>query len=125
MSYKSFKTSIRTMLNPISLNNMYALLLNEEINIAMDASRNTNGPNPNLTLYSSRGRGRKNRGRASPTISNSSRYSSSTTLICQICAKKGHLASDCWHRKNLQYFPQNRPNPNRALTVTVDQLATE
>ncbi|KAI0499725.1 hypothetical protein KFK09_017933 [Dendrobium nobile] len=37
-SYQSFKTSIRTMLNPISLDNLYSLLLSEEIHIMSDTA---------------------------------------------------------------------------------------
>ncbi|KAI0510267.1 hypothetical protein KFK09_010868 [Dendrobium nobile] len=55
-SYQSFKTSIRTMLTPISLDNLYSLMLSEEVNISMDASRTT-AANSNVALYSSRGRG--------------------------------------------------------------------
>ncbi|KAL0904327.1 hypothetical protein M5K25_026419 [Dendrobium thyrsiflorum] len=38
-SYKAFKTSIRTKVSPISLENLYSLLLSEEINLAAEQSR--------------------------------------------------------------------------------------
>ncbi|KAL0908405.1 hypothetical protein M5K25_022899 [Dendrobium thyrsiflorum] len=38
-SYQAFKMAIRTMLHPISLDDMYSLLLSEEINIQTEASR--------------------------------------------------------------------------------------
>ncbi|KAI0520181.1 hypothetical protein KFK09_007652 [Dendrobium nobile] len=40
-SYQSFKTSIRTMLTPLNLDQLYPLLLSEEIHVATDASRIT------------------------------------------------------------------------------------
>ncbi|KAL0904158.1 hypothetical protein M5K25_026232 [Dendrobium thyrsiflorum] len=52
-SYQAFKTSICTMLHSISLDNLYSLLLSEEVNLAMDTSRGTTIPDPNLALYSS------------------------------------------------------------------------
>ncbi|KAI0501131.1 hypothetical protein KFK09_016074 [Dendrobium nobile] len=66
-SYQSFKTSIRTMLSPISLDNLYALLLSEEVNIASDAAR-TISVDTNTALYSNRGSGRRSRGRSSTTL---------------------------------------------------------
>ncbi|XP_020699913.1 uncharacterized protein LOC110112148 [Dendrobium catenatum] len=38
-TYQSFKTSIRTMLHPISLDTLYALLISEEIHVQNDTSR--------------------------------------------------------------------------------------
>ncbi|KAL0928192.1 hypothetical protein M5K25_000062 [Dendrobium thyrsiflorum] len=66
-TYNAFKTYIRTMLNPISLEDLYSLLISEEINIQAESSRNNNLPNPNLALYSYRGSGR--RGRANSNTS--------------------------------------------------------
>ncbi|KAL0917215.1 hypothetical protein M5K25_012263 [Dendrobium thyrsiflorum] len=43
--------------------------------------------------------------------------SSASPVIFQICSKKGHSATDCWHRANLQYVPQQR-NPPKALAAT-------
>ncbi|PKU85370.1 Retrovirus-related Pol polyprotein from transposon TNT 1-94 [Dendrobium catenatum] len=140
-SYQSFKTSIRTMLTPISLDNLYSLLLSEEINLAMDASRLSNNNNPNMALYSSRGRGARSRGRstypilqptrnigngaANNTGNETTRIPRNNAVTCQICLKKGHSAQDCWHRSNLQYIPQQRNPPNRALAATTEQATNE
>ncbi|PKU60409.1 Retrovirus-related Pol polyprotein from transposon TNT 1-94 [Dendrobium catenatum] len=58
-SYQAFKTSIRIMLNPISLENLYPLLLSEEINIACDAARNLQPADPHLAMYAYRGKARR------------------------------------------------------------------
>ncbi|XP_020684913.1 uncharacterized protein LOC110101379 [Dendrobium catenatum] len=54
-TYQSFKTSIRTMLNPISLDQLYPLLLSEEIHLAADAARQHTTTDPNMALFGSRG----------------------------------------------------------------------
>ncbi|KAL0916024.1 hypothetical protein M5K25_013503 [Dendrobium thyrsiflorum] len=58
-TYQAFKTSIRTMLTPISLYNLYSLLISEQTNLASEASRVPPNADPHLALYSYRGRGRR------------------------------------------------------------------
>ncbi|PKU87215.1 Retrovirus-related Pol polyprotein from transposon TNT 1-94 [Dendrobium catenatum] len=117
--YQAFKTAFRTMLTPITLDQLYPLLLSEEINLASDAARNSSFPDPNLALYTYRGRGRRNRGRSSQQTGSAARPPANTTT-CQICLKKGHSASDCWHRMNAQYVPQVQSKP-KALVATSEQ----
>ncbi|KAI0497793.1 hypothetical protein KFK09_021029 [Dendrobium nobile] len=136
ISYQSFKTAIRTMLTPINLDQLYPLLLSEEINLASDASRNSTSSDPDMALYANKGKYRKsknrnytdtqntsrsssvasNDGRQYSAASSSSRPSSSTPVFCQICLKKGHSATSCWHRLNTQYVPSSRT----ALVTTSD-----
>ncbi|KAI0493655.1 hypothetical protein KFK09_023776 [Dendrobium nobile] len=80
-SYQAFKTSIRTMLTPISLDNLYPLLLSEEVNIATDAAKGIPSADPNLALYSQRGRGRRQRGRSYRNTQLSTRSSADTVTI--------------------------------------------
>ncbi|KAI0525208.1 hypothetical protein KFK09_004600 [Dendrobium nobile] len=119
--YQAFKTAIRTMITPISLDNLYPLLLSEEVNIAHDSARINAPADPNLALYSSRGRGKKQQGRSVNNALPSTRSSSDKGMICQICHKKGHNATNCWHRLNMQYTPSAR---NRALAATQDPPST-
>ncbi|XP_020697788.1 uncharacterized protein LOC110110577 [Dendrobium catenatum] len=65
-SYQSFKTAIRTMLNPISLDQLYPLLLSEEINIAADTVRSAPPNDPQTALFVPRNHGRRARGRTTP-----------------------------------------------------------
>ncbi|KAI0519159.1 hypothetical protein KFK09_006600 [Dendrobium nobile] len=116
-SYQSFKTAIRTMLTPISLDNLYALLLSEEINLASDASRTSASLDPTTALYSTRGRGRRTRGKGPHNMPNSQRPNPHASTICQICFKKGHAASSCWHRSNLSYTPPANTNQPTALAA--------
>ncbi|KAI0528665.1 hypothetical protein KFK09_001207 [Dendrobium nobile] len=113
-SYQAFKTAIRTMLTPISLDNLYPLLLSEEVNIAQDAARISTPADPNLALYLLRGRGRKQRGRPCHNNSVTTRSSSDTVIICQIFHKKGHNAANCWHILYMQYSPSSG---NKALAA--------
>ncbi|XP_020688969.1 uncharacterized protein LOC110104283 [Dendrobium catenatum] len=58
--YQPFKTSIRTMLTSISLDNLYALLISEEIHLQNEAAHLPTPADPNMALYTRRGRGRRN-----------------------------------------------------------------
>ncbi|KAI0496025.1 hypothetical protein KFK09_022332 [Dendrobium nobile] len=84
-TYQSFKTSIRTMLMPISLDQLYPLLLSEEINLAADADRQTHGSDPTHALFNYRGRGKKSRGKPSSTMSGPPRPNPNSAVVCQIC----------------------------------------
>ncbi|PKU59974.1 Retrovirus-related Pol polyprotein from transposon TNT 1-94 [Dendrobium catenatum] len=106
-TYKSFKIAIRTMLTPISLDQLYPLLLSEEVNLAAEAIRSALATDPNMTLFSYRGRGRRSRGRSSTTQSSNPITANSAPVICQICLKRGHSAQNCWHRLNTQYTPSS------------------
>ncbi|PKU83464.1 Retrovirus-related Pol polyprotein from transposon TNT 1-94 [Dendrobium catenatum] len=117
-SYQSFKTAIRTMLTPLSLDQLYPLLLSEEINIASDSARVNSAPDNTTALFTYRGRGRRSRGKSSNQASNSTRQPSTNPVICQICSKRGHSATACWHRLDLQYTPQPSPAQPRALAAS-------
>ncbi|PKU77160.1 hypothetical protein MA16_Dca013195 [Dendrobium catenatum] len=59
--YQAFKTSIHTNLQPLSLDDLYTLLCNEELNIAQEATaelQNLHLTNPAMTLVAYRGCGR-------------------------------------------------------------------
>ncbi|PKU80692.1 Retrovirus-related Pol polyprotein from transposon TNT 1-94 [Dendrobium catenatum] len=116
-SYQSFKTSIRTMTTPLNLDQLYSLLISEEIHIAADANRNVTTADSHQALFVSRGRGRRSRGRSSQPISTNKEVSNKITITCQICLKRGHAAPDCWHRLNPQYLPKQTSNQNRALVA--------
>lgn len=64
-TYQSFKTAIRMMINPISLDDLYPLLLSEEIHVLADTTKEMTLQEPKNAFYSSRGRGRRSRGRNS------------------------------------------------------------
>ncbi|PKU84002.1 hypothetical protein MA16_Dca006477 [Dendrobium catenatum] len=109
-SYQSFKTAIRTMLTPIHLDQLYPLLLSEEVNLAKDAARTNSNPDPNMVLFTYRGCSRRSQDRNSSNNNVAPRTTATTSLICQICLKKGHSASSCWHRLNIQYIQSTRQN---------------
>ncbi|KAL0905923.1 hypothetical protein M5K25_024374 [Dendrobium thyrsiflorum] len=122
-SYQAFKMAIRTMLNPISLDQLYPLLLSEEINLENEASRALSVQDPTTALFTYRGRGRRSRGRASSAANGSSRPNPHASTICQIRFKKGHSAQSCWHRLNTQYTLSPRTG-NNALLATADAPAS-
>ncbi|PKU64810.1 Retrovirus-related Pol polyprotein from transposon TNT 1-94 [Dendrobium catenatum] len=114
-SYQSFKTSIRTMLTPLTLDQLYPLLISEEIHLATDAARLTTEADPQHALFANRGRSRRSRGRGYQSENSARNPQNSSPIVCQICLKKGHNASECWHRLNTQYQPRTTKQSNTAL----------
>lgn len=95
-AYQSFKTYIRNYPASIRLENLYAMLISEEIHVNADAARLTNETVQQTALYAGRGRGRRARGRSTQASSNTNRSSQQLTApTCQICLKKGHTADAC------------------------------
>ncbi|KAI0530816.1 hypothetical protein KFK09_000364 [Dendrobium nobile] len=56
-TYQSFKSTIRTMVQPLSFDDLYAFLISEEININTEATRQQKTADQNIAMYSIRGRG--------------------------------------------------------------------
>ncbi|KAI0522729.1 hypothetical protein KFK09_005114 [Dendrobium nobile] len=117
--YQSFKSAIRTSPLPLSLDQIYPLLLSEEINLASDAAKFPAAVNPNVALFTSRGRGQRARGKPTYNSANTNRNNPNASTLCQICSKKGHSAQSCWHRLDLQYKPTIK-NTNTALLASSD-----
>ncbi|KAL0906248.1 hypothetical protein M5K25_024726 [Dendrobium thyrsiflorum] len=57
-SYNAFKTSIRTSLQPISLDTLYSLLCSEEVDIQSELQRESIHPSDSVALFSNRGTSR-------------------------------------------------------------------
>ncbi|PKU64269.1 Retrovirus-related Pol polyprotein from transposon TNT 1-94 [Dendrobium catenatum] len=129
--YQSFKTSIRTSTSSLTLDQIYPLLLSEEINLAADAARFSSNQDPTMALFNTRGRGRRQKGKNyyNPSTTNKTtnadnssamsqpRNTQTFAIFCQICYKKGHSAQTCWHRLNVQYVPPSK-NTNSALIAS-------
>ncbi|PKU66893.1 Retrovirus-related Pol polyprotein from transposon TNT 1-94 [Dendrobium catenatum] len=123
-SYNAFKTAIRTRPSSIPLDELYSLLISEEINIQKDLAKDTTASMEAVALNAfkntslrsaapdqnraNRGRFSSNRG-SSPRPPNSNsrppHNQSTARVMCQICNKPGHIAMHCWHRTNLSYTP--------------------
>ncbi|XP_020697569.1 uncharacterized protein LOC110110428 [Dendrobium catenatum] len=117
-SYNAFKTSIRTMLHPIDLDNLYSLLISEEINLQANSIQQVTITESSTALYTQHGRGRRSRGRS---YSQNSRTNNASSIQCQISNKKGHSTNNCWHRSNLTINPpENQTNNSRTLVATTD-----
>ncbi|PKU80975.1 Retrovirus-related Pol polyprotein from transposon TNT 1-94 [Dendrobium catenatum] len=119
-SYNALKTTIRAMQTPMDLENLYSLLITEEINLQSESLRQLNFSDSSTALYSHRGRGQ--RGRVKPS-SQPARTSNTPIPQCQICNKKGHSAHNCWHRLNTTVNPPDTTAPNpqsRALVAATD-----
>ncbi|PKU81996.1 Retrovirus-related Pol polyprotein from transposon TNT 1-94 [Dendrobium catenatum] len=112
-TYNPFKTSIRTMTQPLNLDQLYSFLITEEIHIAAELANPAVLDTSNTVLFSSRGRGKRTRGR-SYNNANTTKDSSTQLPTCQICLKRGHTATDCWHRMNAQFVPKQQSS-NKAL----------
>ncbi|KAI0492110.1 hypothetical protein KFK09_026375 [Dendrobium nobile] len=119
-SYQSFKVVIQNQLQPISLDDFYALLCSEELHITSDAGREvTAAPNTdsNYALIATRGtyRDRASNYHGRSSSRGSARSSAGRSSIsrggrrprlnveCQICGKSGHSAVTCWYRHDSSY----------------------
>ncbi|XP_020697980.2 uncharacterized protein LOC110110718 [Dendrobium catenatum] len=96
-AYQSFKTAIRTLQTPLKLDNLYAMLISEEIHIQTDTLRSATQQEPTTALYANRGRGRRGRGRNQYFSGTAPKQGSKSTTQCQICLKRGHTADAYWH----------------------------
>ncbi|KAI0499077.1 hypothetical protein KFK09_019978 [Dendrobium nobile] len=111
-AYQSFTTTIRTMQGTMTLDNLYALLISEEIHLKSSALKFSKDPDTQSALYSFRGRGRRGRIRQNHDTNVSNKSSTQPAVICQICKKKGHEADACWHRLNANYVPSHGSSKN-------------
>lgn len=117
--YQSFKSSIRTSLLPLSLDQIYPLLLSEEINLASDAARFSSATDPNVALFTNCGRGRRSRAKNTYGSSTTTRNNPKASILCKICSKKGHSANSRWHRFDTQYVAPSK-NVNTGLLASSD-----
>ncbi|KAI0507673.1 hypothetical protein KFK09_013800 [Dendrobium nobile] len=120
-SYQPFAASIRTMQTSLTLDNLYALLISEEIHLQAAATKFPTSVDTQTALYASNYRGRRGRSRPSQEKIQTTRSVPSSGVICQICKKKGHSAEACWHRLNPNYIPSQPSNKNsQALLANTD-----
>jgi hypothetical protein len=127
--YDSLASTISSRLVPVSLEELFSLLLicesrinhnNQPLQIAASANLVTTQPQqyncqPGTFQYSNRYRGNyRGRGRGGHSHFHDSNQSQS--LICQVCFKPGHSARKCYHRFDLSYqAPHNSKNQPQAL----------
>ncbi|PKU81867.1 Retrovirus-related Pol polyprotein from transposon TNT 1-94 [Dendrobium catenatum] len=116
-AYQAFTTTIRTMQGTMTLHNLYALLISEEIHLKSTALKFSKDPDTQSALYSFRGRGRRGRLRQHHDTNISNKSSSQPAVLCQICKKKGHEADACWHRLNANYVPSQGSSKNTNALV--------
>ncbi|PKU71144.1 Retrovirus-related Pol polyprotein from transposon TNT 1-94 [Dendrobium catenatum] len=125
-AYQSFKTAIRTLQTPLKLDNLYAMLISEEIHIQTDTLRLATQQEPTTALYANRGRGRRGRGRNQSFSSTAPKQGSKSSTQCQICLKRGHTADACWHRHDPNYTtPRNTNDTNNALLASTEATSTD
>ncbi|KAA8536638.1 hypothetical protein F0562_029116 [Nyssa sinensis] len=124
--YDSLASTITSRSDPVTLEELYSLLLicesrinhnNQSLHAAASVNLATKQPqqqsqSPFRTAAnfqpSNRGRGGY-RGRGRGGRFNSRDQGPSNSVICQVCFKPGHTARKCYHRFNLSY--QDQPTP--------------
>ncbi|PKU72583.1 hypothetical protein MA16_Dca026042 [Dendrobium catenatum] len=105
------------MQGTMTLDNLYALLISEEIHLKSAAIKFSKDPDTQSALYAFRGRGRRGRTRQSQDTNTAHKSSNQPAVICQICKKKGHEADACWHRLNANYVPSQGSSKNSNALV--------
>ena len=129
--YDGLVSSIYTRNDPISIEEIYSLLMVTEsrydrLQLSAPASlaeaniaqhqRSTFHPK---NRYNTRGRSRLNTYRGGGNFSyNQSDMNSSSTLICQVCGKQGHSAKKCYHRFDVTYQQSSSSPQKHALIAT-------
>jgi hypothetical protein len=102
-----------TRIAPFSVSHVYSQLLSYENRIRIRQAYLTTPANAaNRGRRGGRGgnsRGGRSGGRGGTGAPNARRgRSNDTRPVCQMCHKKGHVASDCWHRYDDSYIPEER-----------------
>ncbi|KAI0525156.1 hypothetical protein KFK09_004548 [Dendrobium nobile] len=128
-TYNSFKTAIRTSLNPIDLDTLYSLLCSEEIAQQQESQKDASVTPTDSAFYANRtnwqkgnsnNRNYKNRKSDNRNTSEAARPNPSAVKTdrpsCQICGKTGHIVINCWHRCNFKYAPTTTSAPRAYLT---------
>lgn len=123
--YDSLVTSITTRPDDVSLNELYARLLNHEMRLAYNNSSLQSNGSANLVLCNNnyqgcrlnsnnnRGHGR-GRGRGGPprNSSSNSQHSNERGPTCQVCGKVGHSTIrcfwKCYHQFDRSYQEEGR-----------------
>ncbi|PKU66194.1 Retrovirus-related Pol polyprotein from transposon TNT 1-94 [Dendrobium catenatum] len=120
-AYQPFTTTIRTLQSSMTLDNLYSLLMSEEIHIKSAAQKFPLAQETQSALFSYRGRGRRGRTRSNNNANPAAKAPQSMSVQCQICKKKGHEADTCWHRLNANYVPnQQQSKSTNALIASND-----
>ncbi|XP_020683028.1 uncharacterized protein LOC110100018, partial [Dendrobium catenatum] len=108
-AYNSFKTAIRTSLQPIHLDDLYSLLSSEKIILQQQNLKDSQNSESTAFFSNRNYRWKKSRGRGSfqrhPTNDRSMPQVEALSSArppfqcptCQICGKSGHVALNCWH----------------------------
>ena len=108
-------SALVAMIEPITMTDLYSQLLSFENRQALRG-------NGSSVTAANRGRGgqptrgRGGRGRGAPRgRGNGGRGRGGTNQqridnrpVCQVCQKRGHVASDCWHRFDEDYVPEEK-----------------
>lgn len=108
---------------PVSISHVYSQLLSYENRIRIrqaylttsaNAANRGGGRGGRGSSTGNRGGGRGGfgrggRGRGAPSGASQGRgRGNDTRPVCQVCHKRGHVASDCWHRYDDSYVPDEK-----------------
>lgn len=135
--FESLVSALVTRVEPISLDDLYSQLLYFETRMELihggdQSSANMAGRSCGHGRGSTRGCGRGNsgggRGRSSDSNMRQGSQGSYTNKrvpnnerpLCQVCLKRGHVVTYCWHRFDEDYVPEERHISAAATSYGVD-----
>jgi hypothetical protein len=120
--YTPLVSALCARVGPISISELFSQLLNFETRVNLffdDHHRSAN----------SMGRGRRDtRGRGGTRGSNPrrggdrgrGRGSNDDVVICQVCGKRNHTVTECWHRYDESYQPSQNYQSNQKFVATAN-----
>ncbi|WVZ67677.1 hypothetical protein U9M48_016724 [Paspalum notatum var. saurae] len=136
--FNGLVSALVTRVEPISVAELYTQLLSFETRL--DLQQGGSNSSANIATRVGRGgasnrgfpRGRGGRGHSTGrgrgqhqqqyNSNNQQRANSfnDTRPLCQVCYKRGHLASDCWHRYDENYVPDQKLVAAATNSYTID-----
>lgn len=115
--YDPIVSALVARVEPLTLSDAYAQLLSFENRLEMrraEIAANAAGRGNRGGFSSRGGRGNRGSGHGAPSAGanrggrTGGGGRNDTRPVCQVCFKRGHAASDCWHRFDQNYVPEER-----------------
>ncbi|XP_062203134.1 uncharacterized protein LOC133905394 [Phragmites australis] len=107
--YEPAISGLMTRVEPVTLGELYSVLLNFENRQALrNSTSSANAANRGRGVPPNRGGAGRGRGNGWRGKNGNNKQRVDNRPICQVCYKRGHAAPECWHRFDETYTPDER-----------------